>query len=136
MDSSTTIVSSDEDGDLGSDFIPQDLEIMGAAALGSMGLHNLKNANDLRAKHGHLNGNISGKIKQRIVRAMSIMNTLIYKAEAAGDPALLNIKNRELSSEIRNLKIQDVLIKRELEEMRSTGVLSWSLEERDFGTQG
>ncbi|CAL1672251.1 unnamed protein product [Lasius platythorax] len=105
---------------------------MGAAALGSMGLHNLKNANDLRAKHGHFNGNISGKIKQRIVRAMSIMNTLIYKAEAA----LLNIKNRELSSEIRNLKIQDVLIKRELQEMRSTGVLSWSLEERDFGTQG
>ncbi|KMQ84932.1 gag-pol polyprotein, partial [Lasius niger] len=121
LDSSTTIVSSDEEGDLhiDSDFIPQDLEIMGASALGAMGLNSLKEANDLRGKHGHLNGSISGKIKQRITRAISIMNTLIYKAEAAGDPALLRIKNRELISEITKLKTQDVLMKRELEEMRN-----------------
>ncbi|KMQ92578.1 gag-pol polyprotein [Lasius niger] len=119
LDSSTSIVSSDEDIDLDSDFISPDLEIMGASALGAMGLNHLKDANTLRGKHGHLNGNNSGKIKQKIIRAMSIINTLIYKAEAAGDPALLRMKNRELSAEVTYLKNQDVIMKRELEETRS-----------------
>ncbi|CAL1672183.1 unnamed protein product [Lasius platythorax] len=92
---------------------------MGASALGAMGLNHLKEANTLRGKHGHLNGNISGKIKQKIMRAMSIRNTLVYKAEAAGDPALLIMKNRELSSEIKYLKTQDVIMKKELEETRN-----------------
>ncbi|KMQ88893.1 gag-pol polyprotein [Lasius niger] len=117
--SSASIVSADEDMDLDSDFISGDLEIMGASALGAMGLNHLKEANVLRGKHGHLNGNISGKIKQKIIRTMSIINTLIYKAEAAGDPALLRAQNRELTAEVTQLKTQGVIMKRELDETRN-----------------
>ncbi|KMQ90344.1 hypothetical protein RF55_9461 [Lasius niger] len=92
---------------------------MGASAVGALGLNCLKTANYLRGnKCEGINGRINGQIKRKMEKAMDVINTLIYKAEAAGDPALLKIKNRELSAQVKKLKLNEVLMKREVEEMR------------------
>lgn len=42
----------------------------------------------------------------------------VYKAVASGDPALLKIKNRDLSFQVEKLKVKDVLLRREVDEMK------------------
>ncbi|CAL1672758.1 unnamed protein product [Lasius platythorax] len=92
---------------------------MGATAAGSLGLECINNVESERKNSPNINGQVSGRMKKKLKRAKKIINTLVYKAEASGNPALLRLKNRELTDEVQSLKLNEVVIKRELEDMRS-----------------
>ncbi|CAL1671612.1 unnamed protein product [Lasius platythorax] len=109
--------SDDEDED--SNFAPEELRAMGATAAGSLGLECIDEVENERKNSPNINGQVSGRMKKKLKRAKKIINTLVYKAEASGDPALLRLKNRELTDEFQSLKLNEVVIKRELEDMRS-----------------
>ncbi|CAL1671626.1 unnamed protein product [Lasius platythorax] len=110
-------LTSSEDEDEDSNFAPEELRAMGATAAGSLGLECI---NDVESERKNSpNGQVSGRMKKKLKRAKKIINTLVYKAEASGNPALLRLKNRELTDEVQSLKLNEVVIKRELEDMRS-----------------
>lgn len=89
-----SVLISSEEEDAGADFAPTDLRIMGAMNVGSLGLDCLADVERMRAKSRNLQGGISGKMRKDLERAKEVINTLIFKAEAAGDPAYLRIKNK------------------------------------------
>lgn len=90
-------ISSEEEEEVGKDFAPQDLRSMGTIGVGSIGLDCLANVESMRAKSKNLQGEVSGKMRRDLDRAKEVINTLIYKSEAAGDPSFLKMKNRELT---------------------------------------
>lgn len=92
---------------------------MGASALGALGIDCRKKAAAQRAASSQLNGKMTEIIRRNISKTSSIIFTLIYKAEATGDPSLLRIRNRELEAEIDKLRLEDIPKNRELEEMRA-----------------
>ncbi|KMQ87991.1 hypothetical protein RF55_12598 [Lasius niger] len=112
-------LTSSEDEDEDSNFAPEELRAMGATAAGSLGLECINDVESERKNSPNINGQVSGRMKKKLKRAKKIINTLVYKAEASGDPALLRLKNRELTDEVQTLKLNEVVIKRELEDMRS-----------------
>lgn len=116
--SNRIIISSDED-EANKDFAPQDLRIMVATNVGALGLDCLERVENMRARSKNLQGGISGKMRRDLERAKEVINTLIFKSEAFGEPAYLKIKNRELSAEIEKLKLKDILREKESEEMRT-----------------
>ncbi|XP_070169691.1 uncharacterized protein PF3D7_1120000-like [Polyergus mexicanus] len=116
--SNRIIISSDEE-EANKDFAPLDLKIMGATNVGALGLDCLERIENMRARSKNLQGGISGRMRRDLERAKEVINTLIFKSEASGDPAYLKIKNRELTAEIEKLKLKDILRERELEEMRA-----------------
>ncbi|XP_070162483.1 putative autophagy-related protein 11 [Polyergus mexicanus] len=116
--SNRIIISSDEE-EANKDFAPQDLKIMGATNVGALGLDCLERIENMRARSKNLQGGISGRMRRDLERAKEVINTLIFKSEASGDPAYLKIKNIELTAEIEKLKLKDILRERELEEMRA-----------------
>lgn len=59
-------------------------------------------------------------MKNDITCATETINTLVYKAEASGDPTNLMIENRSLKEQIEKLKLEDLLRRREMEELRAT----------------
>ncbi|KMQ92971.1 gag-pol polyprotein [Lasius niger] len=112
--------SSTEDGeDDETDFCPEDLKIMGATAIGAIGIDCLKTAENERKNSPNINGAVSGIMKRKIQRAADVINTLVYKVESKGDPTWLRIRNRELESEVEKMKIEEVLRNREVEDMRA-----------------
>ncbi|KMQ89741.1 gag-pol polyprotein [Lasius niger] len=112
--------SSTEDGeDDEADFCPEELKIMGATAIGAIGIDCLKIAEKERKNSPNINGAVSGIIKRKIQRAAEVINTLTYKAEAKGDPTHMRIRNRELEAEVERLKLEEILRKRETDEMRT-----------------
>ncbi|KMQ92347.1 gag-pol polyprotein [Lasius niger] len=102
-----------------SNFAPEELRVMGATAVGSLALECLDDVEGERKNSPNINGQVSGRIKKKLIRAKKVINTLIYKAEASGDPALLRLRNRELTEEVQKLKLNEVVIKRELDDMKS-----------------
>lgn len=86
--------------------------------MGSLGLDCLANVERMRSRSKNLQGGISGKMRRDLERAREVINTLIYKAEALGDPAFLRIKNKELLAQIEKSKLDEILRNREMEEMR------------------
>lgn len=112
-----TIISS-EDEEEGRDFAPQDLRIMGATNVGSLGLDCLDNIEQMRAKCKNIQGKISGKMRKGIERTKEVIKTLIYKSEACGDPTFFKIKNKELTSQMEKFKKNDILKDGEIERLR------------------
>ncbi|KMQ91209.1 gag-pol polyprotein [Lasius niger] len=90
-----SLTSSEEDED--SHFAPEELRAMGATAAGSLALECLDDVEGERKNSPNING----------------------QAEASGDPALLRLKNRELTEKVQQLRLNEVVVKRELEDMRS-----------------
>ncbi|XP_070170992.1 uncharacterized protein PF3D7_1120000-like [Polyergus mexicanus] len=113
-----SIIISSEDEETGKDFAPQDLRIMGAINVGSLGLDCLANVIRMRSRSKNLQGGINGKMRRDLERAREIINTLIYKAESTGDSTFLKMKNKELSAEIVMMKLNEVLRKREMDEIK------------------
>ncbi|KMQ91492.1 reverse transcriptase [Lasius niger] len=114
------IWSAAEDGeDDDTEFCPEDLKIMGATAIGAIGIDCLKTTEFERKNSPNINGAISGIMKRKIRRAADVINTLVFKAESKGDPTHLRIRNRELEAEVEKLRLEDVLRRREMEEMRT-----------------
>lgn len=112
--------SSTEDGeDDETDFCPEELKIMGASAIGAIGIDCLNIAEKERKNSPNINGAISGIIKKNIQRAADVINTLTYKAEAKGDSTYLRIRNRELESQVEKMQLEEALRNREMEEMRT-----------------
>lgn len=91
---------------------------MGATAAGSLALGCLDDVEGERKNSPNINGQVSGSMKRKLIKAKKVINTLIYKAEASGDPALLRLRNRELTEEVQRLKLNEV-VKRELDDMKS-----------------
>lgn len=114
---SRIIISSDDEEE-NQDFAPQDLRIMGATNVGALGLDCLDRIESMRARSKNLQGGFSGKMRRDLEKAKDVINTLIFKSEASGDPAYLKIKNRELLDEMKKLKMKDTLREREAEQMR------------------
>ncbi|CAL1682480.1 unnamed protein product [Lasius platythorax] len=112
-------LTSSDDEDEDSNFAPEELRAMGATAAGSLGLECIDDVESERKNSPNINGQVSDRMKKKLKRAKKIINTLMYKAEASGDPALLRLKNRELTDKVQRLKLNEVVIKRELEDMRS-----------------
>ncbi|KMQ89974.1 grip domain-containing protein rud3 [Lasius niger] len=114
------IWSAAEDGeDDDTEFCPEDLKIMGATAIGAIGIDCLKTTEFERKNSPNINGAISGIMKRKIRRAADVINTLVFKAESKGDPTHLRIRNRELEAEVERLRLEEVLRKREMEDMRA-----------------
>ncbi|KMQ85466.1 hypothetical protein RF55_15972 [Lasius niger] len=112
-----SVTSSDNDED--SNFAPEELRALGATAAGSLALECIDDVEDERKNSPNINGQVSGRMKRKLIRAKKVINTLVYKAEASGDPALLRLKNRELTEKVQRLKLNKVVVKRELDDMRS-----------------
>ncbi|KMQ94773.1 hypothetical protein RF55_5060 [Lasius niger] len=112
--------SAAEDGeDDDTEFCPEDLKIMGATAIGAIGIDCLKTTEFERKNSPNINGAISGIMKRKIRRAADVINTLVYKAETKGDPAFLRIRNRELEAEVEKLRLEEVLRTREMDDMKA-----------------
>ncbi|KMQ94770.1 hypothetical protein RF55_5057 [Lasius niger] len=106
-----------EDDD--TEFCPENLKIMGATAIGAIGIDCLKTTEYERKNSPNINGAISGVMKRKLRRAADVINTLVFKAESKSDPTFLRIRNRELEAEVEKLRLEEVLRKRETEEMRA-----------------
>lgn len=50
---------------------------------------------------------------------MDAVNTLIFKAEASGDPDAIREKNKRLIVDLERYKIEEIRRKRELDELKS-----------------
>lgn len=90
---------------------------MGTIGVGSIGLDCLTNVESMRAKSKNLQGGVSGKMRRDLDRAKEMINTLIYKSEAAGDPSFLKMKNRELTGQVRRYELEEVRKDRKVEEL-------------------
>lgn len=112
------VISSDEE-DTGRDFAPQELSIMGAVDVGALGLESLERVDNMRTKSKNLQGGVSGRMKKELEKAKGVMNTLIYKSEAIGDPTFLKLKNKELTTQIQGLKLKEVLQNKEIEKLQN-----------------
>lgn len=115
----SSVVLSSDDEEVGKDFAPQELRIMGANSVGAMGLDYLANIESMRSRSRNLQGGISGKMRKDIEKTKDVINTLIYKSEAAGDPSYLRLRNKELADQIDKLKLNEIFRNRETEELRS-----------------
>ncbi|KMQ87673.1 hypothetical protein RF55_12982 [Lasius niger] len=111
--------AAEDDDDDDTEFCPEDLKIMGATAIGAIGIDCLKTTEFERKNSSNINGAISGIMKRKIRRAADVINTLVYKAETKGNPAFLRIRNRELEAEVEKLRLEEVLRNREMEDMRA-----------------
>lgn len=114
-----SVVISSEDEEVGMDFAPDDLRVMGATCVGTIGIDCLKNVERMRAKSKNLQGGISGKMRKDLTRAIDVIKTLILKAETTGDVHKLRIDNRSLKDEIERFKMEEIHRKREMDEMKS-----------------
>lgn len=112
-------ISSDEEE--GKDFAPQDLRSMGVISVGAIGLDCLASIESMRSKSKNLQGGVSGKMRRDLDRAKEVINTLIFKSEAAGDPSFLKMKNKELTAQIRKLEMEEVRKDKKIGEL--TGML-------------
>lgn len=104
--SSMTISSEEDSSD--QDSAPIKFRVMGASAVGEVGLKCLRLLQEERKNSSDLNGVASGKIRKRITKVMKMIDTLTYKAKAIGDPAFIRVKNRELEAQVGKLKLQEV----------------------------
>ncbi|KMQ92832.1 hypothetical protein RF55_7125 [Lasius niger] len=59
-------------------------------------------------------------MKKKIRKAIEVVNTLIFKAEALGDPDTPRQKNKSLMIQLEKYKIEEIKRNREIEEMKST----------------
>lgn len=100
-----TDTSSEEDNKE-EDFAPEALRNMDVTKVGALGIDYLKSIESMRAKSRNLHGGISGKIRKNLQNTTDIINTLIYKVTATGDPAKLKIENRVLMDQIEKLKLE------------------------------
>lgn len=91
---------------------------MDVTKVGALGIDYLKSIESMRAKSRNLHGGISGKIRKNLQNTTDIINTLIYKVTATGDPAKLKIENRALMDQIEKLKLEEIIRKREMDEMK------------------
>jgi len=71
----------------------------------------------MRAKSRNIQGGISGKIRSNLQKATDVINTLIFKVASTGDSAKLKIDNKALKDEIEKLKLEEILRKKEMDEM-------------------
>lgn len=76
----SSVVLSSDDEEVGKDFAPQELRIMGANSVGAMGLDYLANIESMRSRSRNLQGGISGKMRKDIEKTKDVINTLIYKS--------------------------------------------------------
>ncbi|KMQ90568.1 gag-pol polyprotein [Lasius niger] len=113
------LISSSFDEDYSMDFIPDDLRGMGASAAGALGLNYLHSVESERKNSLNINGQVSGRMRSNLKKAMHVINTLVYKAEASGDPVLLKIKNKDNGAQVEKMKLNEVTMKRELDDMRA-----------------
>lgn len=111
------VISSDED-EAEKNFAPQDLRIMSATNVGSLGLDCLASIERMRAKSRNIQGGVSGKMRKELERAKEVMNTLIYKSEAIGDPTFHNLRNKEITEQLEKYKREETLRNREIEDLR------------------
>lgn len=84
-----------------------------------MDLKCLEEMEKLRKSCRSLNGEVNGKFKKKLARVIDIVTTLIYKAEASGDPDALREKNASFKIEIEKLKVDDIRRQREVKEMKA-----------------
>lgn len=106
--------SSDEDDD----FAPEEFRIRGATEVGVLGLNCLRRIERWRFNSRSLNGEVSGKMKKKLVEATEVVNTLILKAEASGDPDTTNARNRQLMVEVEKRKLEEVRRNKEVGELK------------------
>lgn len=101
-----------------SDYIPGEYAALGASAVGAIGLQALEMAENERSISPNIKGEARGRIRRKIKKAVDVINSLMYKAEATGDPSSLKAQNRKLSHEIMELKRLDVVRQREVDDMK------------------
>jgi len=112
------IISSEEEDNLG-EFAPDELRRMDVTSMGALGIDYLKDVDRMRAKSRNIQGGISGKMRSNLQKATDVINTLIYKVASTGDPAKLKLDNKALKDEIEKLKLEEILRRKEMDEMRA-----------------
>jgi len=70
-----SVIISSEDEEAGMDFAPDDLRVMGATCVGTIGIDCIKNVERMRAKSKNLQGGISGKMRKDLTRAIDVIKT-------------------------------------------------------------
>lgn len=73
---------------------------MAATAVGALALEWLEEIEDIRSKTSNMQGRLSGHLKKNVLKLKEIVQSLVGKAEAAGDPLFLKMRNSELSQQL------------------------------------
>lgn len=71
---------------------------------------------DIRLKSNNIQGKLSGHIKRNVLKLKEIVHSLVGKAEAAGDPLFLRMRNSELSQQLSEAKLMRERNKKEIAE--------------------
>lgn len=70
---------------------------MAASAAGALALEWVAEAEEIRLKSPNIQGKFSGHLKRNFKKLHEIIRSLVGKADAAGDPLFLRMRNGELT---------------------------------------
>ncbi|XP_046629516.1 uncharacterized protein LOC124309827 [Neodiprion virginianus] len=97
---------------------PVEYRLMTASDLGAQLMEWLEDIDAVRMRCKSMQGRLSGEIKRKVGLAKEALLTLTVKAEAAGDPALLQARNTDLEAQLRDTRRERDELQRELEKNR------------------
>ncbi|XP_068994243.1 uncharacterized protein [Neodiprion pinetum] len=97
---------------------PAEYRLMSASDLGAQLMEWLEDIDAIRMRCKSMQGRLSGEIKTKVGLAKEALLTLTVKAEAAGDPALLQARNTDLEAQLRDTRKERDELQRELEKNR------------------
>lgn len=98
--------------------VPPDMPSMAASALGAEGIEWINEIEICRVKSGHIQGMISGRVKNRLLLLRDVITILVGKTEASGDPTYLRRRTSELSRQLWDLQEDNKRIKSELDKSK------------------
>lgn len=105
--------------DLDNRFSTEDLLAKGAPSLGSKGFDYVSEVESMRASSSNLSGRFNGKMKDYLLFAKEVIRALVEKVETTGDVSRLRIRNHELSEELKESKIKEVRMQKEIDDLHN-----------------
>ncbi|XP_068993471.1 uncharacterized protein [Neodiprion pinetum] len=97
---------------------PVEYRLMSASDLGAQLMEWLEDIDAIRMRCKSMQGRLSEEMKKKVGLAKEALLTLTVKAEAAGDPALLQARNADLEAQLRDTRRERDELQRELEKNR------------------
>lgn len=89
---------------------------MAASAAGALALDWLTEVEEIRKKTTNMQGRLSGQMKRNVLKLKEVVLSLVGKAEAAGDPLFLKMRNSELTQQLAETKSKWERSKKDLDE--------------------
>lgn len=95
-----------------------EFKAVSAFSLSAMGLEWMKDIDEIRGKCGRMQGGLSGRMKERINKAMEVIRALAEKAETAGDPLSLKLRINKLKNQLEERDERERRREEEFKEMK------------------